>query len=222
VSENFGHGNNKIGETKKSILHPDIKAIPHIPQVQLIGNGMIHDHEGQAEVVLKHPSHTTFHRTRVPAEDEAAGATRFFRWHMDAALYDLCPPKVTTLYAINVPAGPRQTVRYDDGTGDELQVPLGTTAFASGRTMFDILPRKLKSLAVRTKVKYAPHPYIWMASAHAVPTGLGLETEGLELPLDQLPAWKESKVKVYPVVSCIHTMHLVYANHDTDSSGRIR
>lgn len=121
--------------------------------MQLIGNGTVYNHEGLAEAMLKHPSHTTFHKTQVEAMDEAKGITRFYRWHIDAALYDLAPPKVTTLYAINVPGGPDQTCRYDDGTGDELKVPLGTTAFVSGKTMFDILPKELKSLAVRGKVK---------------------------------------------------------------------
>ena len=91
-------------------------------------------------------------------------------------------------------------VRYDDGTGDELPVPLGTTAFVSGKTMFDILPAESKSLAVRAKVKYAPHPYVWMAPAHAMPTGLGIESEGLELPLSELPDWEEERVKVFPLV----------------------
>jgi hypothetical protein len=40
-----------------------------------------------------------------------------------------------------------------------------------------------------------------MSKAHALPTGLGIENEGLELPLDQLPEWDKSKIKVYPVVS---------------------
>lgn len=116
-------------------------------------------------------------------------------------MYDLSPPKVTTLYALSVPRGDDQTLRYDDGTGDELKVPLGTTAFVSGSTMFEILPKELKSLAVRAKVRYAPHPYVWMAPAHAMSTGLGIETEGLELPLEELPAWEESKIKTFPVVS---------------------
>jgi xanthine dioxygenase len=150
--------------------------------------------------MLKHPSHTTFHKTRVSEEDEAKGHTRFYRWHIDAALYDLSPPRVTTLYGIHVPNGAHQICRYDDGTGDELEVPLGTTAFVSGKTMFDILPPELKSVAVRTKVRYAPHPYVWMAPAHAMPTGLGIEPEGLELPYDELPAWEESRVKIYPMV----------------------
>ncbi|OBZ68518.1 hypothetical protein A0H81_11529 [Grifola frondosa] len=200
ASESYGHGNNKTESTKKSILHPDLKTIPRVPQVQLIGNGTVYNHEGLAEAVLKHPSHTTFHKTRVSEEDEARGFTRFYRWHIDAALYDLSPPKVTTLYGIDVPQGPRQRVRYDDGTGDELEVPLGTTAFVDGRTMFNILPPELKSVAVRSKVKYAPHPYVWMAPAHALSTGLGIESEGLEMSLDELPPWEESKIKVLPLL----------------------
>lgn len=39
-----------------------------------------------------------------------------------------------------------------------------------------------------------------MSRAHALPTGLGIESEGLELPEDQLPEWEESKIKTYPVV----------------------
>ena len=202
-SESYGHGNNKTESTQKSILHPDLKTIPRVPQVQLIGNGTVYNHEGLTEARLKHPSHTTFHKTRVPPEDELK-ATRFYRWHIDAALYDLSPPKVTTLYGLKVPRGEPQVCRYDDGTGDELLVPLGTTAFVSGRTMFEILPKEYQSLAVRSKVKYAPHPYVWMAPARAMPTGLGIESEGLELSSDKLPTWEEAKVKVYPVVSSSH------------------
>lgn len=132
------------------------------------------------------------------------------------------PPKVTTLYGIKVPEGKPQICRYDDGTGDELPVPLGTTAFVDGKTMFDILPAELKSVAVRARVRYAPHPYVWMArkqcdvyifsllltfylylAAHALPTGLGIESEGLELPDDELPAWEESRLKTFPIVSTL-------------------
>lgn len=202
TTQSYGHGNNKTGNEKKSILHPDLKTIPRQPQVQLIGNGTVYDHEGLSEAMLKHPSHTTFHKSRISEEDSAKGITRFYRWHIDAALYELAPPKVTALYGIKVPQGPPQTCRYDDGTGDELQVPLGTTAFVSGKTMFDILPAELKSLAVRTKVKFAPHCFVWMAPAHAHSTGLALETEGLELPYDELPPWDESKVVTLPMVRC--------------------
>jgi hypothetical protein len=73
--------------------------------------------------------------------------------------------------------------RYDDGTGDVLTVPLGTTAFAAGKTMWALLPPELKSVAVRARVRYAPHPYVWMGPVHAKSTGLGLECEGLEVQL---------------------------------------
>lgn len=148
---------------------------------------------------LRHPSHQTFHRTRISDDDSAKGFTRFYRWHIDAALYERDPPKVTTLYGLQMPTAKRNTVRYDDGTGDELEVPLGGTAFVSGKVMFDILPAHLKSLAVRTKVRYAPHPYVWMGSARARSTGLGMESEGTEMALDDLPPWKDEHVKTLPV-----------------------
>ena len=107
----------------------------------------------------------------------ANGVTRFYHWHIDAALYNLSPPKVTTLYGIQVPQGPKQTCRYDDGTGDVLLVPLGTTAFVSGKTMSDIFPRDLQSVAVRARVRYAPHPYEWMTPATAHSTGLKIESK---------------------------------------------
>jgi hypothetical protein len=79
-AESYGHGNNQTGSNKKSILHPDLKTIPRVPQVQLIGNGLVRDHEGLAEAQLKHPHHATFHKSRVSDEDEAKGVTRFYRW----------------------------------------------------------------------------------------------------------------------------------------------
>ena len=42
--------------------------------------------------------------------------------------------------------------------------------------------------------------YVWMAPAHALPTGLGLESEGLELPSSELPDWEESRVKILPML----------------------
>jgi len=52
------------------------------------------------EITLKHPMHTTFHKRPLPQDD--VDNTRFYRWHIDAALYRYQPPKVTTLLAIQV------------------------------------------------------------------------------------------------------------------------
>ena len=90
-------------------------------------------------MVLKHPQHHVFHRDILTSDEEAEGYTRFFRWHMDAALYNLDPPHATTLLALQIPSGRKQTIRYDDGTGDEIPgVSLGTTAFVSGETAFEV------------------------------------------------------------------------------------
>ncbi|CAH7665951.1 taurine catabolism dioxygenase [Phakopsora pachyrhizi] len=203
-SDSYGHKNKNSKIESKSILHPDLKTLPDQPQVQLIGNGKVIDPEVAPGIdplpTLKHPHHKTFHKDVVSQEDEEKGVTRFYRWHIDAALYDLNPPKVTTLQALRVPQGPKQICRYDDGTGDQLTVPLGTTAFVSGKKMFEILSPELKSLAVRTKVQYAPHPYVWMSNAKAKSNGLGIEVENKELPRDQLPSFEESKIKTFPLL----------------------
>ncbi|KAK4546662.1 hypothetical protein LTR36_001880 [Oleoguttula mirabilis] len=195
-SEAYGHG--KTLDTKKSILHPDLKTIPHQPQVQVIGNGPVEEFEGLKNITLKHPHHKTFHQQPISDEDDRDN-TRFYRWHIDAALYDLNPPRVTSLMAVQVPKTEYQTLRYDDGTGDELSVPRGSTAFVSSYKMYDLLSEADKEFARTTRVQYAPHPYVWMSAAKSRPDGLGLVSEGRELPYSELPAIDESKVKVLPM-----------------------
>ena len=185
-------------DAKRSILHPDLKTIPHQPQVQVIGNGFVPEYEGLTNITLRHPHHATFHSTRVPAEDDLA-FTRFYRWHIDAALYGLAPPIVTTLQAVRVPAGRTQTVRYDDGTGDELVVPLGTTAFVSGYAMYDRLSDDDKAFVRSTRVEYAPHPYVWISGARSRPDGLGMVSENREVPIEELPPVEQDKIQVLPM-----------------------
>ncbi|KAJ9209440.1 hypothetical protein DTO166G4_8973 [Paecilomyces variotii] len=194
--ESYGHG--KTLDAKRSILHPDLKTVPHQPQVQVIGNGFVPSYEGLENITLRHPHHKTFHKTRIPDEDDLA-YTRFYRWHIDAALYDLNPPRVTSLLAVSVPKGRRQTVRYDDGTGDELDVPLGTTAFVSGYNMYNILSEEDKEFVRTSKIEYAPHPYIWMSPAKSRPDGLGMLSEGLELAESELPPIEPEKIKIFPM-----------------------
>lgn len=192
----YGHG--KTLDAKRSILHPDLKTIPHQPQVQVIGNGFVDEYEGLKDIRLRHPHHRTFHATSIPPEDDL-DFTRYYRWHIDAALYGLAPPVVTSLLAVKVPGGRSQTTRYDDGTGDELVVPLGTTAFASGYAMYDLLSPEDQDFARTTRVEYAPHPYVWMSSAKSRPDGLGLVSEGKELPVEELPEVEEDKIQILPM-----------------------
>ncbi|KXH63042.1 TfdA family Taurine catabolism dioxygenase TauD [Colletotrichum salicis] len=194
--ENYGHG--KTLDAKRSILHPDLKTIPHQPQVQVIGNGFVEEYEGLKNIQLRHPHHRTFHATTIPDEDDL-DFTRFYRWHIDAALYGLAPPVATTLLAVRVPGGRKQTLRYDDGTDEEMTVPLGTTAFVSGYAMYDNLSPEDQEFVRTTKVEYAPHPYVWMSSAKSRPTGLGMVSEDKEVPLDDLPPIEEEKIQILPM-----------------------
>ncbi|KAI1328052.1 Clavaminate synthase-like protein [Xylariaceae sp. FL0255] len=196
----YGHGKTLEGSLAKSILHPDLKTIPHQPQVQVIGNGFVPEYEGLEDITLKHPHHRTFHATHIP-DAEDLDFTRFYRWHIDAALYgsDKAPPVVTTLLAVKVPSGRRQTCQYDDGTGDTLDVPLGTTAFVSGYAMYDALSDTDKEFARTTKVEYAPHPYVWMSKAKSRPDGLGMVSSGAEIPLSDLPPYSEDQVQILPM-----------------------
>ena len=48
VATSYGHG--KTLDAKRSILHPDLKTIPHQPQVQVIGNGFVPEYEGLKDI----------------------------------------------------------------------------------------------------------------------------------------------------------------------------
>ena len=193
--DSYGHGKS-LG--KKSVLHPDLKTIPHQPQVQVIGNGPVAEFEGLKTITLKHRHHKTFHQEPISDEDDRDN-TRFYRWHIDAALYDLNPPRVTSLMAVKVPKTEYQNLRYDDATGDELSVPRGSTVFVSSYKMYHLLSDSDKAFARTTKVQYAPHPYTWMANAKSRSDGLGMTSNGLELPYSELPPVDEEKVQILPM-----------------------
>ncbi|KAI8806369.1 alpha-ketoglutarate dependent xanthine dioxygenase [Cladochytrium replicatum] len=199
VRSDYGHGANM--RKNNSVLAKDGVTIPEVPQVQVLGSNYLeHEHFGiPAGTPLHHPSHETFHATTLSRMDLIEGFTRFYRWHIDSALYDLCTPVVTSLYAIQVPKGARQAVRYDDGSDSMISVSLGTTAFVSGALALEAIPEDLRQLALHSKVRYAPHPYVWISKARANTTGLGMVCEGKELPLDQLPEWSEDKIKTLPM-----------------------
>lgn len=185
-------------DAKRSALRPDLKTIPHQPQVQVIGNGPVASFEGLQNITLRHPHHRLCHKEKVP-EEQDRDITRFYRWHIDAALYDLEPPKVTTLMTVSVPKFEGQTLRYDNGTGDELLVSRGSTAFVSSYKMYDLLSDEDKEFARTTKVQYAPHPYIWMSPSKSRSDGLGIVSDGLEFSRSELPEIEESKIKIFPM-----------------------
>lgn len=196
TSCHYGH-DEKLFHSTKSILSKDGKCCPGRPEVMILGNGTFNI--GGKEMTLTHPSQRVFHKKVLTDEEIAQHHTRFYRWHIDAALYEYAPPVCTTLLGIVVPEKTEmQEIHYDDG--DVLPVCTGATAFISGKNAFDILSPEDKKFALNTTVVYAPHPYIFIHNSKATSDGLTMVSEGKEMALDDLPPWEESKLKKLPMV----------------------
>lgn len=200
----YGHG--KEFRHEQSVLKKDGCSVKDQPQVQILGQGTFAatdpGNENGEEIKLTHPSHTTFHHDPLsPEQIQEKHQTRFYRWHIDSALYDLSPPLVTTLLGIKVPPPTHtQIIDYDDGTGDVLKLTQGATCFVSGAAAFARLSDEEKDFALNTTVEYAPHPYIFISPAKATKDGLTMVSEDKEKKLEELPLWESSKVKKLPMV----------------------
>ncbi|KAF2704932.1 Clavaminate synthase-like protein [Pleomassaria siparia CBS 279.74] len=182
---------------------PKRPAIPVQPQVHILGRGPLPDnHYGfPPGFEVQGINHEEFHLPpHIPGEERETGASRFYQWHFDAALYNIPPPRVGCLLAVRTPKGPNVTVRWDDGTGTEMSIAPGATAVVAGSTALSLLDEETRNLVMHSRIEYPPHAFVWMASAHSARLGHLTETEGLEKPLDQLPKWDQSKVCVYPMV----------------------
>ncbi|ODV62565.1 TauD/TfdA dioxygenase family protein [Ascoidea rubescens DSM 1968] len=198
TSQSYGHG--KTFRHEDSVLKKDGTTVPSQPQVQVIGNGYWSDHHGLDNFKLTQPSQRTFHHKTLTANELENNQTRFYRWHIDSALYELSPPKCTTLLGIHVPnSDEKQKIIYED-TNEVLELTKGATAFLSGKTAFDSLSPEDKELALNTTVVYAPHPYIFISPARATSDGITMVSENKERSFGDLPPWEESKVKKLPMV----------------------
>lgn len=231
-----GYGHGKEFRHAQSVLKKDGTTVKSQPQVQILGQGIFEadepGNENGAQIDLTHPSHTTFHHTPLTEQQiQEEHRTRFYRWHIDSALYDLAPPVVTTLLGIKVPPATKtQLIDYDDGSGDKLKLTQGATCFVSGQQAFEGLSEEDQSFALNTIVEYAPHPYIVISPAGATKDGLTMVSEGKEIPFDKLPEWEESKIKKLPMVwtnpvtnkhhlqlhgCCLHKLHTTLPNGET-------
>jgi hypothetical protein len=81
------------------------------------------------DFVVKGAYSRNFHvEPHVAREEAEEGASRFYQWHFDAALYDIPPPWVGCLLAVRTPKGPDCTVRWEDEAGTSMKVGPGSTA----------------------------------------------------------------------------------------------
>ncbi|GME74159.1 unnamed protein product [[Candida] boidinii] len=197
----YGH-DEKLFHHDKSVLAKDGKCIPERPEVICVGNGKFEAQEltGNKDMELEHPTHFTFHKNILTDEEVAQKQTRYYRWHIDSALYDLAPPMVTTLLGLVVPENTeKQIIKYTD-SDESKEVVKGATAFVSGANSFKQLSKEDQDFAMNTTVVYAPHPYIFIAPSKATDDGLTMVSEGKETQLGDLPEWDMKKVKKLPLV----------------------
>lgn len=80
-----------------------------------------------------------------------------------------------------------------------MEVTPGATAFVDATKMYEALLEEDKAWVDVSTVQYAGWPYGWMSKCKALSNGLGLISEGLELPLDKLPPIDPDKVQNLPM-----------------------
>ncbi|KAI8445537.1 alpha-ketoglutarate dependent xanthine dioxygenase [Phakopsora pachyrhizi] len=169
--------------SSKSILHPNLKRPYRI-------------------------NHRLFHKEVVSQEEDEKGVTRFYCWHIDAALYDLNPPKVTTLQALRVPQGPRQICRYNKGTGDQLDVLLGTTAFESRDQLPSFEESKIKTFPLLWKNPVMGNLHLQVCPCGAEKLIIEPLSKSLSISPDLVYCndWKEKDLCLFHNRGVLHTV----------------
>ena len=125
--------------------------IPSEPGVLVIGKGEV-DHYG-LKVMLGGDR---------AAYGEASGSQVLgggtMQWHIDGAFYEHAPGHYTQMRCIEAPTGEGHWLDYL-GDGNPLWCPAGATAFASGRTAYDLMTAKMRERCLNTRVHYLPRPF---------------------------------------------------------------
>ena len=81
------------------------------------------------------------------------------QWHIDGTFYEYPPCHYTQMRCIEAPGGSGHWLAYEDESEDQLWCEAGSTAFASGRLAFDLLPPSAQQLSLGTRVHYASRPF---------------------------------------------------------------
>ncbi|KAJ9142976.1 Sulfonate dioxygenase [Pleurostoma richardsiae] len=192
-------GKSPIRETTNILSRNQAGRLADDRDVVVIGNGKYPGYQGTEELTLRHVSQSEFHAEPLSAEELATGQTRFYRWHIDAPLYERNPGKVTIISCRETPSYlPDQTIVFENEKTK--QVPAGGTAFISGARAFSLLSPEEKKWAMNTRVQYAPRAYSWIGDCKATSDGLTIASQGKERDFDALESWTWDKVHSYPLV----------------------
>ncbi|GAA5839166.1 hypothetical protein JCM11251_003694 [Rhodosporidiobolus azoricus] len=190
-------------KNKKNLVGAN-PGVPNEPMVRMIGRATlpVGYHGATEEITLTGGTHKGFHKEPLTDDEIEQGVSRFHRWHIDAALYNTHPPKVTALWAHKLPSGPPITVQWDVSTAapQSLVAKPGLTAFLDSSAMYDSLSPEDKEWVNYSEVEYAPHPYLWIQDSKATDDAFSLVSEGKETTEGELPPVTESAIKRYKMV----------------------
>jgi alpha-ketoglutarate-dependent taurine dioxygenase len=81
------------------------------------------------------------------------------QWHIDGTFYQYAPCHYTQMRCIEAPTGSGHWLSFEDGSGERLWCAAGSTAFASGRVAFDLLPTSEQQICLQTRVHYSSRPF---------------------------------------------------------------
>ncbi|MAD84951.1 MAG: hypothetical protein CL912_18490 [Deltaproteobacteria bacterium] len=186
------------------ISYPQVSThmIPGAPGVRLVAAGYQgKDHYGLKDIEFRTSTILNTHANPPTQEEIDAGITRFGRWHIDFAGWELHAPLVTALRCVKLPVGPEQTLRWDDGTGREIKVKPGLTAFYSCEQQYAEFSPEEREMVDNSEVQYAAHPYQWISRCKQDSMGITIpQGQGLEMKPDERPQVDESKVQRLPMV----------------------
>ncbi|GAA6018555.1 hypothetical protein JCM10207_007216 [Rhodosporidiobolus poonsookiae] len=177
--------------------------IPGVPQCQILGYGHVPPgHYGLPDDIhIARQDHRKMSKEPLSAEELEKGYTRLMQLHFDGALYKIPPPFVGSLLAVHTPKGEDLTLTFDNRNGrGEKKIAPGSTAYFSAAQAYRLLTPEQKAIANNSTITYAPHAFTWIAQTKFTSDGSSIVSEGLEVPLEDLPPWEEDYLKTMPMV----------------------
>ncbi|GAA5971187.1 hypothetical protein JCM11641_004177 [Rhodosporidiobolus odoratus] len=158
--------------------------IPGVPQCQVLGYGHVPPgHYGLPDdVTIARQDHRKMSKEPLSEEELEKGYTRMMQ-------------------LLHTPKGEDLTLTFDNRNGrGEKKIAPGSTAYFSAAQAYGLLTEEQRTIANNSSVTYAPHAFTWIAQTKFTSDGSSIVTEGKEVPLDDLPAWEEKKLKTMPMV----------------------
>ena len=171
--------------------------IPSEPGVLVLGKGEI-DHYGLK--VMLGGDRAAYGGTS--GSQVLGGGT--MQWHIDGTFYDHAPGRYTQMRCIEAPAGKGHWLDYL-GDGNPLWCPAGATAFASGRTAYNLMTDEVRERCLNSTVHYLPRPFETTFSLANTQNGLRVidpESEARYESGNETPglAFTDPAAQVYPLV----------------------